>query len=154
MKFAVQCGGAVALQKADFEDPYLAALGSFAEELGIAFQLRDDYLGIFGSVEKFGKPIGSDFQESKPTFLYLDAMELLPPSGKERLKALTGLKEYPEEKIRELRTLLQESGAEAKCLQEIAHLTEKAHARLMLLPDNKYRKLLEDLLSYLLERTV
>ena len=154
LKFAVQCGGAVALQKADFEDPYLAALGSFAEELGIAFQLRDDYLGIFGSVEKFGKPIGSDFQESKPTFLYLDAMELLPPSGKERLKALTGLKEYPEEKIRELRTLLQESGAEAKCLQEIAHLTEKAHARLMLLPDNKYRKLLEDLLSYLLERTV
>ena len=116
--------------------------------------MRDDYLGIFGSVEKFGKPIGSDFQEGKPTFLYLDAMDLLPESGRKRMKALTGLPEYSEEDIKELRTLLQESGAEAKCLQEIAHLTEKAHNNLMLLPENKYRKLLEDLLSYLLERTV
>ena len=154
LKFAVQCGGAIALGKADFEEGSLATLGAFAEELGIAFQLRDDYLGIFGSVEKFGKPIGSDFQEGKPTFLYLDAMELLPDSGKKRLQALTGLPEYTEENIRELRTLLQESGAEARTLQEIAHLTEKAHSRLMHLPENKYRKLLEDLLSYLLERTV
>ena len=154
LKFAVQCGGAIALGKADFGDGSIATLGNFAEELGIAFQLRDDYLGIFGSVEKFGKPIGSDFQEGKPTFLYLDAMDLLPESGRKRMKALTGLPEYSEEDIKELRTLLQESGAEAKCLQEIAHLTEKAHNNLMLLPENKYRKLLEDLLSYLLERTV
>ena len=59
LKFAVQCGGAIALGKADFGDGSLATLGNFAEELGIAFQLRDDYLGIFGSVEKFGKPIVS-----------------------------------------------------------------------------------------------
>lgn len=154
LKFSVQCGGAIALGKLDLKNEYLSALGSFAEDLGIAFQLRDDYLGIFGSVEKFGKPIGSDFQEGKPTFLYLDALSLLPESGRKRLKALTGLAQYSEKEITEIRTLLHDSGAEAKSLQEIAALTEKAHASLMRLPENKYRRLLEDLLSYLLERTV
>ena len=154
LKFAVQCGGAIALGSADFGEERLAALGNFAEELGIAFQLRDDYLGIFGDEETFGKPIGSDFQEGKPTLLYLDAMSLLPETGKKRLKELTGLPRYSPGAIDEIRTLLKESGAESKCLQEIAHLTEKAHSRLMTLPENKYKKLLEDLLSYLLERTV
>lgn len=154
LKFSVQCGGSIALQKWDVQEDALAALGDFAEDLGIAFQLRDDYLGIFGDEEKFGKPIGSDFQEGKPTFLYLDAMQLLSPAGREQLKNLTALPHYTETQITEIRTLLQESGAEAKCLQKIASLTEKAHNSLMKLPENKYRKLLEDLLNYLLIRTV
>ena len=95
LQFAAQCGGAIALNSADFSAEPLAALGCYAENLGIAFQLRDDYLGLFGDVKKFGKPLGSDFQEGKPTLLSLEAMHRLSEAGKNRLRELTGLEEYP-----------------------------------------------------------
>jgi len=48
----------------------------FGENLGLAFQLQDDYLDVFGEVDKFGKEIGNDIVTNKKTFLYLKAFEL------------------------------------------------------------------------------
>ncbi|MEI7726816.1 MAG: polyprenyl synthetase family protein [Bacteroidota bacterium] len=45
-------------------------------ELGLAFQLQDDYLDAFGDTSKFGKAIGGDISTNKKTFLYLKAFEL------------------------------------------------------------------------------
>lgn len=154
LQFAAQCGGAIALNSADFSAEPLAALGCYAENLGIAFQLRDDYLGIFGDVKKFGKPLGSDFQEGKPTLLYLEAMHRLSEAGKKRLGELTGLEEYPPEIIDELRTMMRDCGAEDTLLRQTASFTEKAAGALSLLPENKYTELLAELLNYLLERNV
>ena len=154
LQFAAQCGGAIALNSADFSAEPLAALGCYAENLGIAFQLRDDYLGLFGDVKKFGKPLGSDFQEGKPTLLYLDAMHRLSEAGKKRLGELTGLEEYPQEIIDELRTMMRDCGAEDTLLRQTASFTEKAAGALSLLPENKYTELLAELLNYLLERNV
>lgn len=154
LQFAAQCGGAIALNSADFSAEPLAALGCYAENLGIAFQLRDDYLGLFGDVKKFGKPLGSDFQEGKPTLLYLEAMHRLSEAGKKRLGELTGLEEYPQEIIDELRTMMHDCGAEDTLLRQTASFTEKAAGALSLLPENKYTELLAELLNYLLERNV
>ena len=154
LQFAAQCGGAIALNSADFSAEPLAALGCYAENLGIAFQLRDDYLGLFGDVKKFGKPLGSDFQEGKPTLLYLEAMHRLSEAGKKRLRELTGLEEYPPEIIDELRTMMRDCGAEDTLLRQTASFTEKAADALSLLPENRYRELLAGLLNYLLERNV
>ncbi len=154
LQFAAQCGGAIALNSADFSAEPLAALGCYAENLGIAFQLRDDYLGLFGDVKKFGKPLGSDFQEGKPTLLYLEAMHRLSEAGKKRLGELTGLEEYPQEIIDELRTMMRDCGAEDTLLRQTASFTEKAAGALSLLPENKYTELLAELLNYLLERNV
>lgn len=154
LKFSVQCGGAIALNSADFTKEPLAALGCYAENLGIAFQLRDDYLGLFGDVKKFGKPLGSDFQEGKPTILYLEAMHRLSEAGKKHLQELTGLPEYTPEILDELRTMMHDSGAEETLLRQIASFTEKAEESLNLLPENRYTSLLGDLLEYLLRRNV
>lgn len=154
LQFAAQCGGAIALNSADFSAEPLAALGCYAENLGIAFQLRDDYLGLFGDVKKFGKPLGSDFQEGKPTLLYLEAMHRLSEAGKKRLRELTGLEEYPPEIIDELRTMMRDCGAEDTLLRQTASFTKKAADALSLLPENRYRELLAGLLNYLLERNV
>ena len=154
LQFAAQCGGAIALNSADFSAEPLAALGCYAENLGIAFQLRDDYLGLFGDVKKFGKPLGSDFQEGKPTLLYLEAMHRLSEAGKKRLRELTGLEEYPPEIIDELRTMIRNCGAEDTLLRQTASFTEKAADALSLLPENRYTELLAGLLNYLLERNV
>ena len=154
LRFAAQCGGAIALNTADFSREPLAALGVYAENLGIAFQLRDDYLGLFGDVRKFGKPLGSDFQEGKPTLLYLEAMHRLSEAGKKRLRELTFLPEYPPEVIEELRGMMHDCGAEDALLRQTESFTEKAAGALALLPRNKYADLLEALLDYLLARTV
>ncbi len=51
-------------------------LYDFGLNLGIAFQLQDDYLDTFGNPETFGKQVGGDIIENKKTYLYLKALEL------------------------------------------------------------------------------
>ncbi len=154
LQYCVQTGGAIALGSADLSRPELHLLGEYAHALGIAFQLRDDYLGIFGDFKTFGKPLGSDFQEAKPTLLFIEAMAALSEAGRRELLLLTALPEYPLDTIRKIRSLLQESGAVKKLLDEIAGYTDKALTCLDSLPDNSYRQLLIDLTAYLLNRNV
>jgi len=58
----------------------------FGENLGLAFQLQDDYLDVFGDVDKFGKEIGNDIVTNKKTFLFLKAFELATGNSLELLK--------------------------------------------------------------------
>jgi len=52
-------------------------LYKFASNAGIAFQLQDDYLDVYGDPEKFGKKVGGDIIQGKKTYLYLRALDLL-----------------------------------------------------------------------------
>lgn len=63
-------------------------LYEFGRNLGIAFQVQDDYLDAFGDPEKFGKQVGGDILSNKKTFLSIHAMEVATPV---QLKALTAL---------------------------------------------------------------
>lgn len=154
LQFAVQAGGALALGKTDFDKGPLALLGDYAFDLGVAFQLRDDYLDIFGDEKTFGKDIFSDMQEGKPTPIYGYAAKHLSPAGKKRLEALTHCPSYTPEMIEEGRALFQESGAVDFLLQKISFLTARARGNLERLPQNEYNLLLLELLEYLLERDV
>ncbi len=60
-------------------------LYNFGLNLGIAFQLQDDYLDTFGNPETFGKQIGGDIIENKKTFLYLKALEVANTEDKDKL---------------------------------------------------------------------
>jgi geranylgeranyl diphosphate synthase type II len=51
-------------------------LSSFGEHLGIAFQLQDDILDVYGDPEKFGKQVGGDIISNKKTYLLIKALEL------------------------------------------------------------------------------
>ena len=65
-------------------------LYEFGKNLGIAFQVQDDYLDVFGDPEKFGKQIGGDILSNKKTFLLIHAMETATP---EQLVVLQNLLE-------------------------------------------------------------
>ena len=58
----------------------------FGENIGIAFQIMDDLLDVYGDSEKFGKTNSGDIQTNKKTFLYLKACELADKSNLENLK--------------------------------------------------------------------
>ena len=62
------------------------SLYEYGINLGLAFQLQDDYLDTFGNPETFGKQIGGDIIENKKTYLYLKAMELSDAHDKQKLE--------------------------------------------------------------------
>ncbi|MGZ3819215.1 MAG: polyprenyl synthetase family protein, partial [Mucilaginibacter sp.] len=78
LKTAVVLGGALKIGAiiggASSEDA--ALLHTFGEQLGIAFQLQDDILDVYGNPEKFGKQVGGDIISNKKTFLLIKALEL------------------------------------------------------------------------------
>ena len=61
-------------------------LYEYGINLGLAFQLQDDYLDTFGNPETFGKQIGGDIIENKKTYLYLKAMELSEAHDRQKLE--------------------------------------------------------------------
>ncbi|HVI44939.1 MAG TPA: polyprenyl synthetase family protein [Chitinophaga sp.] len=70
---------------------------SFGKNIGIAFQIQDDYLDAFGDPDKFGKQQGGDILVNKKTFLLLKALELCNPAEKTALKEL--LVSSPDNKV-------------------------------------------------------
>lgn len=75
LKTSVLLGGACGIGAilADAADASVAAIYDFAVDLGLAFQLRDDYLDTFGCAETFGKEIGGDILNRKQTWLLINA---------------------------------------------------------------------------------
>jgi geranylgeranyl diphosphate synthase type II len=81
---SLKMGGLVA--GADTGD--LEKLYQFGVTIGIAFQLKDDYLDVFGKQELFGKQESGDIVTNKKTFLYLQALEKASPDDRQKLKEL------------------------------------------------------------------
>jgi geranylgeranyl diphosphate synthase type II len=99
----------------------------FGLNLGLAFQLQDDYLDAFGDPETFGKQVGGDIIENKKTYLYLKAVEF---SSKEEAQQLTHLfsiqpDDYSD-KISSVKEIFNSSGASKATQDAIQEFTFKA----------------------------
>ena len=80
----------------------------FGKNLGLAFQIQDDYLDTYGEEEKFGKKIGGDILENKKTLLFIRAKQLLNPSDSKNLTRLYSSKFTDDlNKISEVRRLFE-----------------------------------------------
>src|SRR6201986_3919590 len=88
LKTAVVLGGALKIGAliggADTKNAGL--LHTFGEQLGVAFQLQDDILDVYGNPEKFGKQVGGDIIANKKTYLLLKALELADETQSTELK--------------------------------------------------------------------
>lgn len=104
---------------------------AFGRDLGIAFQLQDDYLDAFGDPETFGKQVGGDIIENKKTFLYLTALHhSSEDKAKELIHLFSSTPENPEDKINIVKEQFIASGAAAATQQEIKNYTQRAFAHL------------------------
>lgn len=113
----------------------------FGRNLGIAFQLQDDYLDCFGNPETFGKQIGGDIIANKKTHLYLKTLENCDATNASTLKQLfSESPKDPTEKIKKVKELYINSGAAMESLQEIVNYTKKANViieQLLISEENK-----------------
>jgi len=154
MEFALHCGAAIAKGVYEPDSPDFRALSRYAANLAAAFQLQDDMLGVFGDEKVFGKPLCSDFQEAKPTLLYLEAVRRLPAERRPEIDAFLRLPRYSESDIAAIRALLTDCGAAGAVRNRIAALSADARAALLPLPDNPWRGLLDTLVEQMLIRSV
>ena len=99
----------------------------FGKNLGIAFQLQDDYLDAFGDPKLFGKQVGGDIIENKKTYLYLRAIEFSSKENKMELQHLYSISpnDYSD-KLETTKQIFISSGAAEATQQEIKNYTDKA----------------------------
>lgn len=99
----------------------------FGLNLGIAFQLQDDYLDAFGDPETFGKQVGGDIIENKKTILYLNVLERGNSLQKKELLDMYSIQpKDPSAKIETIKGIFLESGAAEFTQKEIEKYTRKS----------------------------
>lgn len=104
----------------------IEALRGYGRDIGIAYQLRDDLLGVFGDPAITGKPAGDDLREGKRTVLYavaLQAADENDPEAAEKLRSGIGTATDPAE-IAELSHIIEVSGAVEDAEARIERLTQ------------------------------
>jgi geranylgeranyl diphosphate synthase type I len=120
----LQLGVAAAADRPDVQ----AAFHEFGTELGVAFQLRDDVLGVFGDPAVTGKPSGDDLRSGKRTVLLAEAVERAERTDRPVVQMLRGLigTELSEAQVRELCDAIKAVGALAAVETRIDTLTRRA----------------------------
>ncbi|WP_047548361.1 polyprenyl synthetase family protein [Psychroserpens sp. Hel_I_66] len=120
---AMRMGAIVANASQDCQD----AIYNFGKNLGIAFQLQDDYLDAFGDPNTFGKQVGGDIIENKKTYLYLKALDFSDAADKLQLERLYSVNPTdPTDKIDTVKQLFVSSGSAEATKKEIENYTIKA----------------------------
>jgi geranylgeranyl diphosphate synthase type I len=118
------------------DDALVEAYRSFGTDVGTAFQLRDDLLGVFGDPAVTGKPAGDDLREGKHTLLValaLQRADATDPAAARLLRAELGTALAPAQ-IERLRGVLTDLGAVDEVEARITELSERAHATLATAP--------------------
>ena len=110
-RYSVQQPLAIGAALAGADAAQQAALAAFGHPLGMAFQLRDDVLGVFGDEAQTGKPSGDDLREGKRTVLIAFAREGLAVSPRRILDELVGDADLDAAQIAALQRTIVETGA-------------------------------------------
>lgn len=126
----------------------------FGKNLGIAFQLQDDYLDAYGDPKSFGKQVGGDIIENKKTYLYLKAIHQGSDQDKLILKELYKSKLVVEDKISKVLEIFERSGAAQSTKDAIQYYTENAFLILESIEINDTKKgLIRDFGTELMTRS-
>jgi geranylgeranyl diphosphate synthase type II len=126
-------------------------LYEFGENLGLAFQLQDDILDVYGDPEKFGKQVGGDILANKKTFLMIRALEVADAKAQKELQHL--MMSNPTDKVARVLDIFRQCNVDswAKQLKEKYMATAMYHLEEVAVTEK--RKLpLKELAYFLIER--
>ncbi|KUG53508.1 polyprenyl synthetase [Serinicoccus chungangensis] len=131
------------------------SLGRYGADLGEAFQLRDDVLGVFGDPEQTGKPAGDDLREGKHTVLVAHALALADAAGAQLVEGALGDPDLDEDAVDRVREVLVGSGALERTEQMVDRGAERALAEISGAPDltQEGREALTELVAVCTQRS-
>lgn len=116
------------------------ALYQFGINVGLAFQIQDDILDVWGEPDTFGKAVGGDISCNKKTFVYLEAMRILGEKHEEEKRALQAwysqVLDDNTEKIAAVKALFEQFNVRSACETVVENYTQKALQILNGLPQN------------------
>ena len=102
-------------------------LYEFGENIGLAFQLQDDFLDVYGNIETFGKAIGGDIVANKKTFLLINALQLASGTLQKDLKTWINADEFnADDKIKGIRNIYNSLGVDALAKDKMNFYFDKA----------------------------
>lgn len=126
------------------------ALGRYGEHLGVAFQIVDDYLDIWGAPEHVGKSLGSDIGQAKLTLPLIRLRDQLPASGRDELNRI--LQGPSKDRIRRLEPLLLDSDAQLYTRDVATRTIRQAISELLPLPESEAKQTLERIAEFCVQR--
>ena len=124
------------------------SLYDFGVNLGMAFQLRDDLLDVYGDSKVFGKKIGGDILCNKKTYLLIQALHNSDPAQLKELMNWINAKDYnPQEKIKAVTALYDALDVRSSCEERISHYSQLAEVNLDMVkvPKEKKQPLLDEM---------
>ncbi|MBW6441030.1 polyprenyl synthetase family protein [Patescibacteria group bacterium] len=138
---------------ASADEKFLNQISEFAIPVGIAFQIKDDIIGVFGDKKKIGKPTGSDLKEGKKTLLISKALENAQEKDKKFLIDTLGSEDINFEKIKRVREIIINTGSLKYSEDKAAKLIVIAKNKLDLLNVSDEKKFfLFDLFDFIVKR--
>jgi geranylgeranyl diphosphate synthase, type II len=114
---------------ADASEDNCNKIYEFGKNLGIAFQLQDDYLDAFGSSSKLGKQKGGDIIANKKTYLHIQALQAASANQLAEIESWL-LSEQNDEKVPAMLGLFEATGAHIRCREAVEHYSQKAFRNL------------------------
>ena len=120
----IRCACAMGVIMADGDDATLEAMKAYAVGIGMAFQLRDDYLDTYGDAATFGKPIGGDILNDKKTWFLTSVLESDEADNIKSIIADNTL--APEAKIESVKEIYDRLELPGKCTKLVEQYTKMA----------------------------
>lgn len=112
---------------ADASDEDAENLYKFGEQIGLAFQLQDDYLDVYGDTKVFGKEIGGDITSNKKTYMLINAFNLADEVQRAELQKWVDAKDFDRaEKVAAVTRLYNEIGIDKLAQDKIAYYFEQS----------------------------
>lgn len=134
-------------------EKFLESLSNFAVPAGIAFQIQDDIIGIFGDEKKIGKPVGSDIKEGKKTLLISKVLEKADDNQRQALNSALGNENISIEEVNKVRDIIIKTGSlefSKTKARELVKDAKKSLEDLNISKENK--KFLNDLADFIAGR--
>jgi octaprenyl-diphosphate synthase len=136
---------------ATIDPKYCEAMRQFGENIGMAFQIRDDILDYEGSLSTIGKPIGGDIKEKKITLPLIYSMNQVSKNEAARIKKILK-NEKNKDDIKTIIEFVRKNNGINYALETAAKYSVLAKEKLKLFPDSQSRIALEALVDFVIDR--
>ena len=134
------------------DDALTEEMGMFAREMGIGFQIWDDYLDIFADQDKLGKDVGSDIRNGKHTIMAIRTLGSAGPEDRATFLRAFGNVEATSEEMEAAIDVMQRTGAIDHARSMAEDYAARAEDRLRALPPSEHREFLRGLIHYMIAR--